>query len=96
MRAEVEELWGRRRQPGVIALLSPFMVNEKDSETRMLFHNAVMRQKYSLLTEDEKLNLQAWIDDDAQKRWDIIQHPWKATLTDDTDELTAENQYVQK
>jgi len=71
------------------------MVKETDCDTRMLFHNAVMRQKCSLLTEDEKADLQAWIDDDIQKRWEGIREPWKMTGSKDVSELTAENQHVQ-
>jgi len=63
----VDQLWERRREQEVVNLLSPFTAKETDFETRMLFHNAVMRQKCSLLTKDEKADLQVWIDDDLQK-----------------------------
>lgn len=62
----------------------------------MLFHNAVMRWKCSTLNEKEKLDLQAWIDDELAKRWMDIQQPWNLLQTEDVDELTAENQHVQK
>jgi hypothetical protein len=72
------------------------MINKADYDSRMLFHNGVMRWKCSLLNEQEKLDLQAWVDDDIAKRWEDIQKPWKSLQTEDMDELTAENQYVQK
>ena len=72
------------------------MIREKDNDTRMLFHNAVMRQKCSLLTEAEKHDLQAWIDEDAQMRWELVTQPWKANQTKGVDQLTAENQYIQR
>lgn len=96
LREEVDELWKRHQDQDVIDLLAPFMLKEKDGDTRMLFHNAVMRQKCSLLTEDEKRDLQNWIDDDVQKRWDRVRYPWKTAKSKDVSELTAENQHVQK
>lgn len=95
LRDEVDRLWERRQEREVINQLSPFMMKEKDCDTRMLFHNAVMRLKCSLLTEDEKTDLQMWIDNDVQKRWEGIKEPWKTTGSLDVSELTAENQYVQ-
>ena len=70
-------------------------MKEKDCDTRMLFHNVLMRQKCSLLTEDEKANLQVWIDDDVRRRWEDIREPWKTSTSKDVSELTAENQHVQ-
>jgi len=72
------------------------MIKEEDFDSRMLFHNAVMRWKCSLLSEEEKIELQKWIDDDIAKKWADIQQPWKSLQTDDIDEPTAENQYVQR
>lgn len=71
------------------------MFKEEHADTRMLFHNAVMRWKCSLLSEDEQRELQEWIDSDIESKWDLIQHPWKAHQGTDEDELTAENRYVQ-
>lgn len=62
----------------------------------MLFHNAVMRWKCSLLTEDERREVEEWIEKDAQERWDEVRYPWKAMQTQGVGELAAENQYVQK
>lgn len=71
------------------------MIKEKDCDTRMLFHNAVMRQKYSLLTDDEKADLKVWIDDDLEQRWEAIREPWKSAASKDVSVLTAENQHIQ-
>jgi hypothetical protein len=65
-------------------------------DVRLHFHNAVMRWKCSLLTEDENSDLQEWIGSDVERRWTDVREPWRALQTEDTDELTAENQYVQK
>ena len=88
-------MWKRRKQEAVIELLSPFMVQELDGDVRLHFHNAVMRWKCSLLGEDEKLKLQAWIDEDLEERLANALEPWRALQSDKVDELTAENQYVQ-
>lgn len=71
------------------------MKKDQDADTRMLFHNAVMRQKCSLLTKDEMDDLQAWIEEDVQRRLEGVQQPWKTDKSKDVSELTAENQHVQ-
>ena len=96
LREEVKDLWCRRQEQDVISKLSPFIITKSDWSSRMLFHNAVMRWKCSTLNEKEKLDLQAWIDDELAKRWMDIQQPWNLLQTEDVDELTAENQHVQK
>lgn len=96
LRAEVEDLWVRRQEQGVIDTLTPFSIQEGDLNVRLHFHNAVMRWKCSLLTEDESSDLQEWIESDAERKWTDVREPWRALQTEDTDELTAENQYVQK
>jgi hypothetical protein len=96
LREEVEDLWARRKEQEVIDKLSPFMFKGEHSDTRMLFHNAVMRWKCSLLHEDEHRELQEWIESDVARKWDIIQYPWKPSQGDGVDDLTAENQYVQE
>lgn len=95
LRAEVEDLWGRREEQDVIDQLEPFTLNGGIPNERMLFHNAVMRWKCSLLTDDERRDLEVWIEDEAQKRWDATLQPWKVQIKG-VDELTAENQYTQK
>ena len=72
------------------------MLKKTDWNSRMLFHNGVMRQKISLLTAEEKLELQAWVKDEVQKRIDLAARPWEAGLVEGGDKLMAENQYVQK
>lgn len=96
MRKEVEDLWSRRGEQEVINTLSPFTVGDTSGDHRLFFHNTVMRWKCSQLSEDEKQELQVWIDDDAERRWDAVKHPWRASQDDKVNELTAENQYVQK
>jgi len=89
-------LWNRRKEKAVIEMLSPFMVQESDGDKRLHFHNAVMRWKCSLLTEEETLELQAWIDEDIRKRLVDVEEPWTTLQTDGVDEPTAENLYVQR
>ena len=96
LREEVEDLWARRKEKDVVDKLSPFMLKEKHTDTRMLFHNAVMRWKCSLLSEDEQCKLWEWIENDTEKKWYMIQHPWKSFQDEEVDDLTAENQFVQE
>lgn len=95
LRKEVDGLWDNRKKPEVIELLSPFVLSESDWENRMLFHNAVMRQKCSELDDDKKRELQDWAEEESKKRVELVSHPWGALQTDAVDELTAENQHVQ-
>ena len=37
-----------------------------------------------------------WIDDKVEQRWDAIQHPWQNPNAVEVEELTVENQYIQK
>ena len=96
MREEVQDLWERRGEQEVIETLSSFMAGEVSGDRRLFFHNAVMRWKCSKLSEDEKKDLQAWIDKDVEERWDAVKHPWRNSQAEEVDELTAENQYVQR
>lgn len=96
LRMEVNNLWARRQEQEVVNMLTPFFIKEKDCDTRMLFHNAVMCWKCSELSEDEKQDLQTWIDDKVEQCWDVIQHPWRNPNAMEVEELTAENQYIQK
>lgn len=68
----------------------------EDINNRMFLHNAVMRWKCSLLSESERRELEEWIENDAQDRWDEMRHPWKATQTPGVDEMTAENRFIQE
>ena len=96
LRKEVEGLWKRRSQKEVIDKLTPFASQGDDLSNRLFFHNAVMRWKCSLLNEDERRKVEEWIENDVQERWDEAKHPWKALQTQDVDQMTAENQYVQE
>ena len=96
LREEVDDLWNRREEQEVIDILSPFMVGEASHNRRLFFHNAVMKWKCSKLSEDEKEELQAWIEDEVDERWDAIKHPWKNPQVEEADELTVENQYIQR
>lgn len=96
LRPVVEDLWNRRKEKAVIDLLAPHMVGEKGATNRMLFHNAVMRLKHSELSESEKQKLQEWIDEEVEDRWDAARYPWKNPDGTDAENLTAENQYVQR
>lgn len=77
-------------------MLSPFFVGEANGDRRLFFHNAVMRWKCSKLTKEENQDLQEWIDNEVEERWDAIKHPWRNPRIKQVDELTAENQYVQR
>ena len=93
---EVNDLWACRQEQEVVDMLTLFFIKEKDCDTRMLFHNTVMCWKCSELSEDEKQDLQMWIDDEVEQCWDAIQHPWRNPNAVEVEELTAENQYIQK
>ncbi|KAF9777600.1 hypothetical protein BJ322DRAFT_1114895 [Thelephora terrestris] len=95
LRKEVDDLWKRRKSPDVVQQLTPFMLQAADFNNRMLFHNGVMRQKVSLLTVEERLELQAWIDEETQTRINLALRPWEACLAEGEDKLMAENQYIQ-
>jgi hypothetical protein len=96
LRPIVEDLWKRRKQRAVLDELSPHMVGEKGINNRMIFHNAVMRLKYSQLPESEKQQLQEWIKEEVEDRWDAARYPWKNPDGDEAENLTAENKYVQR
>ena len=96
LRDEVQDLWERRGEQEIIDKLSPFANRGDNFNNRMLFHNAVMRWKCSLLNEDERRQLEEWVENDAQERWEEVKHPWKVKQTQDMDEMTAENRFIQE
>ena len=96
LRQEVQDLWEHQSEKEVIDKLTPFVNNGDDFSNRMFFHNTVMRWKSSLLSEEEQCIVEEWIEADVEKRRDEVKHPWKATQTQDADEMTAENQFVQE
>ena len=67
-----------------------------DHNNRMLFHNGIMRRKRSLLNKDEQCELEKWIEDNAQERWEEVKHLWKATQAQGVNEMTAENHFIQE
>lgn len=91
---EVQALWARRDEQEVVDMLLPFMT-EGCQGSPMLFHNAVMKWKCSLLDQDQQDELEAWIEDDAKERYDAIRYPWGAQSMH-AQGMTAENQCVQE
>ena len=55
-----------------------------------------MRWKYSLLTDEERKELDDWIAEDLMKKEEESKHPWKATRDVDDDELAKENDFIQR
>jgi hypothetical protein len=96
LRKEVDDLWKRRGEKEVIDLLAPFVPTEDPPNSRLGFHNAAMRWKCSLLTEEEQQEHQDWIDEDAVEKEKSMNQPWKALQEVGDDELSAENQYIQR
>jgi hypothetical protein len=86
-------MWARREEKDVAERLAPHMVADTDGDHRMLFHNAVMRLKYSELSDDKKQEMKEWIEQEVEERWDKIRYPWK---TEGVADLTAENQFIQR
>lgn len=89
-------MWERREEQEVIDLLTPYMVGDGDTGNRLLFHNAVMRWKCSTLSEEELRTLQEWIEEEVEQRWDAVRYPWRNGKAAEVDDLTAENQYIQR
>jgi hypothetical protein len=67
-----------------------------DPLTYLEFHNAVMRWKCSLLTDEERQEHQDWIDQRALKEEEEMEQPWKAAEETGSDELYVENTYIQR
>ena len=88
----VQDLWVHHEEQGVISLLAPFMIAEAAGDHCLLFHNAVMRLKYSELSDDEKQDMKDWIDKEVEERWDRSLHSWKTGV----DNLTAKNWHIQR
>ena len=97
LRTEVKDLWNRRKEQEVIDILPDFLDDDTTTDTTHLnFHNAVMRWKCSLMNEEERQDLQKWIDESTQEKSVVLDYLWKAGLEDGADELSAENEYVQR
>jgi len=58
------------------------------------FHNAVMRWKCSLLTQEEIQMLEDWIARSLHTKEEELAKPW--TVGEGEDELSKENEYIQR
>ena len=97
VRQEVEDLWNRREEKSVVDQLTPFMNSGDPLNSRLAFHNTVMRWKCSLLTDEERKELQDWIAERVVEKEEEMNRPWRATQdTSCADELSAENEYIQR
>ena len=96
LRQEVDELWSRREEQSVIDMLAPFMTQGGAANPNKIlnFHNAVMRWKCSLLTDEEREAHHDWIEEDARQRAEEAEKPWKAEGC--SSELAAENEFIQR
>jgi hypothetical protein len=70
-------------------------VKGDESSDRLPFHNAVMRWKCSLLTEEELRDMDEWIANSLSGKKEVFLKPWKATQGEE-DELSTENEYIQR
>ena len=95
LRNEVKDLWERRDKEPVLKLLDGFWAPEHPHDP-LKFHNAVMRWKCSLLTPEEQQEHQEWIDQNTLEREEEAEQPWKAARETTNDELSAENEHIQR
>ena len=96
LRKEAEDLWERRKEESIIAKLTPFMATGGSFDKYLDFHNALMRWKCSLLTDEERQEHQEWIDQDLLEREEGTKEPWKVTRGEDDDAEPTENEYIQR
>ena len=96
LRKEVDDLWERQADKTVIDLLSPFLKTDNSGDKQLNFHNAIMRWKCSLLNKEELQEMEDWIADAVLKKGEEISKPWKVGLGEDGDELSVENEYIQR
>ena len=94
LRQEAKDLWARRNEQKVIDLLAPFM--NVNCYTYLQFHNAIMRWKCSLLTDEQRQEHQAWIEQNLLEKEDEVNRPWRAMLAEGDDESLVENSYIQR
>ena len=95
LRKEVDDLWDRRGDEDVIEQLAAFTKsNNLSSDSRLNFHNAVMRWKCSLLTDEELQEMAEWIANSVAEKEEVISKPWKAGQVEEG--LSAENEYIQR
>jgi len=93
LRKEVADLWVRRDEPEVVNTLTPFMKTDF-AVNRLNFHNAVMRWKCSLLTQEEIQTLEDWIAESLHTKEEEMMKPWMVGTSED--ELSAENKFIQR
>ena len=95
LREEIDNLWKRREEQEVIDLLSPFTKLDKPTaDTRLNFHNTAMRWKCSLVTEEERQEMEEWIASSVLGKEEDILKPWKAEEGDN--EQSMENEFIQR
>lgn len=95
LRKEVEGLWKQREEQSVITKLTPFMTTGSFN-VHLDFHNAVMRWKCSLLTDEERQEHQDWINQNALEKEKEMKEPWRAMRGEDDDVDTTENEHIQR
>ena len=95
LREQVEDLWSKRKEQSTIDLLKPYGWNGS-SEARIAFHGAVMQWKCSLLTDEERQELQEWIDKTALEKEEEAKQPWKVVQSGGEDGLSTQNKYIRR
>lgn len=100
LRNEVKDLWDRRNETSVRETLKPFLNDTikflMSCSERLLFHMAVMRWKWTLLTPDELATLRNWIDEQQKSKGKAHAFPWSEEAGKHGDDLFAENTYIQR
>lgn len=100
LRREVEDLWVRRKEGPVHKTLKPFLKDTFRASTttseKLLFHMAVMRWKYSLLTPSQQTAVQNWIHEEYMLKEKVQIFPWSEEACKHGDHLFAENTYIQR
>jgi hypothetical protein len=100
LRREVEDLWVRRTEDSVHEALKPFLKEtvkaSASSSQKLLFHMAVMRWKYTLLTDTESTALHNWIDEQHMLKDQTRTLPWSEEASEHGDDLFSENLLTQR
>ena len=100
LRREVEDLWARRNESSVYEMLKPFLKETVKASTstseKLLFHMAVMRWKYSLLTPDESAALHQWIDEQHALKDTTRALEWSEEAKEFGDCPFPENVHIQR
>ena len=84
----------------MLEMLKPFFKETAKALTttseKLLFHMAVMRWKCSILSSDERAELQGWINEQHKLKETARALPWSEEATEHGDNAFAENVYVQR